>query len=221
MEKSSLYQELLARLDNQLVFLRDKPEETARTTLAALWCAAAGKPVSVERAAAQPLEALDSEHKQIHIEELINFYSSPARAFLQKRFAIQTYDQSLLLPIREPFSLQRFDDTKIRQQLLTVFKHAASDEQVQAAEIEQKLKLSRAKGLLPYGDIGDNDFARQSQIMHAFIQKIPDQHQQADAEKKLPFSLAINDFELSGTLEHLNDIKQRILIQPAQPYGKT
>lgn len=58
-----LYKEILTRLEDQLVILQDKPEETAETTLAALWCAAAGNPLSVERAVTQSLGELDAQQQ--------------------------------------------------------------------------------------------------------------------------------------------------------------
>ena len=60
---SALYRDALARLKEQLVLLQDKPEETAETTLAALWCAASGTPLSVQNAASQPLERLDNSQQ--------------------------------------------------------------------------------------------------------------------------------------------------------------
>ena len=75
MTHSELYTDLLTRLAGSLVFLPDKPEETAETTLAALWCAAAGTPLSVEAAAARPLADLDGEQQ------------TALRAFVQQRLA--------------------------------------------------------------------------------------------------------------------------------------
>ncbi len=60
---SQLYKECLVRLEDNLATLPDKPEETSATTLAALWCAAAGIPLSVESAATQPLAELDEEQQ--------------------------------------------------------------------------------------------------------------------------------------------------------------
>jgi release factor glutamine methyltransferase len=63
--KPQLYRELFDRLQDNLVVLQDKPEETTETTLAALWCAAAGTPVSVEKAALQPIAKLDTEQREL------------------------------------------------------------------------------------------------------------------------------------------------------------
>jgi release factor glutamine methyltransferase len=55
----ALYRECEALLATSLQTLNDKPEETLTSTLSALWHAAAGKPLSVQRATDSPLPALD------------------------------------------------------------------------------------------------------------------------------------------------------------------
>ena len=54
------FTDLLARLNASFRPLADKPEETAETTLRALWCAASGSPRSIELAATTQLPALDA-----------------------------------------------------------------------------------------------------------------------------------------------------------------
>jgi hypothetical protein len=48
--RGALYRELLAETTTRLQILSDKPEETAESTLRALWQAATGVPMSAERA---------------------------------------------------------------------------------------------------------------------------------------------------------------------------
>ena len=57
---NEVYRTLLERLDAELRFLPDKPEENANTTLRALWHAAAGTPLSAEAAAEGELPELDA-----------------------------------------------------------------------------------------------------------------------------------------------------------------
>jgi release factor glutamine methyltransferase len=71
----ALYQECEALLATSLQTLSDKPEETVASTLSALWHAAAGKPLSVQRAADFPLPALDANA------------SAQLRTLLQQRIA--------------------------------------------------------------------------------------------------------------------------------------
>lgn len=53
------YRQLLDKLSRELSILPDKPEETAESTLRALWNAAAGFPMSAELATSSPLPVLD------------------------------------------------------------------------------------------------------------------------------------------------------------------
>ena len=62
---TSLYNLLLDQLAAKLNLLPDKPEETPKTTLIALWCTAAGNPLSAERAAEILLDDLDSRQEKI------------------------------------------------------------------------------------------------------------------------------------------------------------
>jgi release factor glutamine methyltransferase len=58
-EDKALWRTYEAALTSSVQFLADKPEETAQSTLAALWLTAAGTPCSVERAPSTPLPTLD------------------------------------------------------------------------------------------------------------------------------------------------------------------
>jgi release factor glutamine methyltransferase len=59
MTQTDFYETHLQHLTQALVVLPDKPEETPETTLAALWFAAAGRPLSVEAASQAPRPDLD------------------------------------------------------------------------------------------------------------------------------------------------------------------
>lgn len=56
-----LFQDLISRLSAGLMLLPDKPEETPDSTLRALWQAAAGVPLSVQKAGSVPLPVLDAK----------------------------------------------------------------------------------------------------------------------------------------------------------------
>lgn len=69
-----LFQELTTQLLAGLSLLPDKPEETPDSTLRALWHAAAGAPLSVQKAGNLPLPALDAsglDHLQVLIGQRI------------------------------------------------------------------------------------------------------------------------------------------------------
>jgi release factor glutamine methyltransferase len=70
MNKDELFHKLSAKLENQIHFLEDKPEETISSTLNALWLKAAGTPVSAEKAVNLSLPDL-TEKQQKYLNELI------------------------------------------------------------------------------------------------------------------------------------------------------
>jgi exodeoxyribonuclease V gamma subunit len=168
----------------------------------------------------EPLETLDDQYKQIPVNDLIGFFINPARTFLHKRFSIQTYDNELLLPTREPFELARFDDLKIRDQLLNE-RYSQSSESSQPIETDDAILVSRAKGFLPYGEIGDQDFLNEKQRIEAFVKQLP----AVTPEEKCTVELNIGEFTLTGDIKHLitqpdtHSIEQRI-IHTGQAYAK-
>ena len=58
-ESLALFHRFLNQLELSLKVLPDKPDESATNTLSALWHTAAGQPISVQRAAVEPLPPLD------------------------------------------------------------------------------------------------------------------------------------------------------------------
>lgn len=163
-----------------------------------------------------PLEELEADHKHINLNDIIAFYQSPAREFLKKRFAINTYDNDLVLPSREPFELESFVDRTIRHQIL---QSNDKNEEVKQISMEidcnDALLVSRAKGLLPHGDIGDEIFAKERQTMDVFVQQLP-KFTPLDNEI---FTLEIGQFQLSGELTQLTETG-RVVEQVAGAYAR-
>ena len=75
---------------------------------------------------------------------------------------MQTFDQNLSLLNREPFELESFKDQDLRKLMLE-----RDDDSI------DKQLLARAKGLLPYGQIGEEIYQKQKQIMETFITELP------------------------------------------------
>jgi len=153
------------------------------------------------------LNDLSDEHKSISLDELIKFYQNPARAFLQRRFSIQTFDDDITLPIREPFEIERFKDREVRELIM-------------ASEINDdtdNLTLARAKGLLPYGEIGDTLYNNEKQIIETFQAQLPEIENIESQFFSLPLALPAGDFVLHGELNHLSETG-RVIQQVSSPY---
>lgn len=65
MIEPALFLQHLARLETEVSILPDHPEETAESTLRALWATAAGRPLSVVAAADHALEPLSAEGERL------------------------------------------------------------------------------------------------------------------------------------------------------------
>jgi release factor glutamine methyltransferase len=66
----SLYDELLQRLEADLVVLPDKPDETPRATLHCLWGVAAGTPLAISETLTFALPPLD-DTQRLHLRDLV------------------------------------------------------------------------------------------------------------------------------------------------------
>ncbi len=148
------------------------------------------------------LDELDDSHKTITLDALIKFYQNPARSFLQQRFSIQTFDDDISLNIREPFELESFKDREIRELIMPC------DDGIQDVQL-----IARAKGLLPYGEIGDAIFNHEKQTIDTFKAQLPELEQQ-DTQN---FSLTLGDFKLQGKLDNLTQ-SGRIITHVTTPY---
>jgi len=156
----------------------------------------------------EPLTTLGDEYKNISLDAFIKFYQNPARSFLQHRFSIQTFDDDITLPIREPFELERFKDREIREMVMAC--EVESDDSSTAADGSL---LARAKGLLPYGEIGDTLYNNEKQTIETFQAQLPD----IELNKPQFFSISLGEFSLHGELNLLTTTG-RIIQQVTSPY---
>ncbi len=148
------------------------------------------------------LAELEDSYKRITLDELIKFYQNPARSFLQQRFSIQTFDDDITLPIREPFELESFKDREIREMIMPCEKSTTN------AQL-----IARAKGLLPYGEIGDAVFNNEKQVIDTFKAQLPE----LELQDSQYFSISLGDFHLDGKLDKLTS-SGRFVQQLTSPY---
>ena len=159
----------------------------------------------------QPLSPLSDDFKKVSLNDLITFYKNPSRAFLKTRFQIDSYDNDNELNTREPFALEAFKERDIRQLILKDFDRLA-DENINP---EDEIKLNaRAKGLLPYGQIGDTLYAKEKHTAEAFAQQLPD----INSRPNSVIAFNINGFELLANIDQLSD-NGRYIAQVGRPFA--
>jgi len=168
----------------------------------------------------KPLKPLTVEKKQVHLEQLIRFFQSPARVFLQERFSISDFDKGLELAIREPFEIEAFKDREIRQQILQAHDCHESNNETSATindTVNANIRdIIRAKGLLPYGEIGDKLFDNEVNTINQFVSMLPE----IESGTKQPFIVEFSEgFTLHGELNNITE-NGRIIRQVGKAYAR-
>jgi len=163
----------------------------------------------------QALEEPDDSYKEISLIDLISFYKNPARYFLKHRFAIQTFDDDPSLNIREPFELESFKDREVRN--LVLENRASQNPAQEIRESDHEELIARAKGLLPYGQIGDEIYHREKHITENFIANLPEDVDHAQSANH-HFKLKLGDFSIHGNIDQLMD-KGRLLKVVTKPFA--
>ena len=105
----------------------------------------------------------------ITLEELVGFFANPQKAFLRNTLGIYLRDQAEEWNNEEPFALENFTDSRVREgilanQLAQVLEEPdqeieelddVSTESIESAEsTEEGFAINKARGLLPHGEYG-------------------------------------------------------------------
>ena len=141
------------------------------------------------------LPELDATEKRLTLESFVRFFQQPARTFLQKRFGLRLHETSADISEREPFALESYRDSDVRD---SIFQQLTYHE-----PIEQSLPLLRAQGWLPHGELGELLFTEQAAVAQQFYTK--QQATQTLARRREPVHLPIGDFQLNGVLKGITD----------------
>ncbi|HLC15688.1 MAG TPA: exodeoxyribonuclease V subunit gamma [Thermodesulfovibrionia bacterium] len=106
----------------------------------------------------------DETYRTVDIEQLIRFFSNPARFLLNKRLGLYLEDRSFTLVEREPFSLNALEQYSLCQNLI--------EQSLKGLSLKDAFHVIQAAGVLPHGNAGKLVFARVEQEVTAFIDKV-------------------------------------------------
>ncbi len=151
----------------------------------------------------KPLTSLSEDYKNLSLNQLIDFYKNPSRAFLKLRFGIDHTYEEKELNIREPFEVESFKERDIRNLILS-----------ETIDDDDKALIARAKGLIPYGEIGDAIYNKERITVQTFEQQLPEIENLPD----ISFTLQLKEFELQATINNLSDIG-RCVKQVSTPFA--
>lgn len=144
---------------------------------------------------AESLPEADESWRFVSLNQLINFFSHPARYLAEQRLGIYFEDSAPTLESREPFSLTGLEAWSVKQQLLAGRMQDLATEQIQP--------VIAASGILPQGQFADLLFNQQLETVDAFAEQLKPLKPNTLIEP-LAFEIACGEFTLTGQLQGLS-----------------
>ena len=143
-----------------------------------------------------PLPEAESEWRTVSLDQLIRFFSNPARFLIQQRLGFYLEEGEDLLEDNEPFELDYFGTSDLRNKLL--------DLRLEGKSIKETLPLLRAQSSLPHGEVGNAIFAQEANAVESFAKTLAGTLTAAAVEPDL-LHVQIGGFQLVGALEKLTE----------------
>jgi exodeoxyribonuclease V gamma subunit len=144
----------------------------------------------------EPLPEADESWRQFTRDQLVRFFTHPAKFLLKERLRIRFELDEDELESREPFELDGLEAWQLRQQLLEAHLSQRSDEGLKP--------IIQATGLLPQGFIGDAWFDKETEAVDEFITQLTP-HLAAGVNESVTIDLNIDGFQLNGQLENVTE----------------
>ncbi|MDX1574309.1 MAG: exodeoxyribonuclease V subunit gamma, partial [Methylophaga sp.] len=143
---------------------------------------------------AESLPEADDSWRFVSLNQLINFFSHPARYLAEQRLGIYFEDSAGTLESREPFALNGLEAWSVKQQLLAGRMQDVATEQIQP--------VIAASGVLPQGQFADLLFNQQLETVDAFAEQLKPLKPDTPLEP-LAFEIECGDFTVTGQLQGL------------------
>ncbi|MBW2506448.1 MAG: exodeoxyribonuclease V subunit gamma [Deltaproteobacteria bacterium] len=135
------------------------------------------------------------EFKHVELQELIRFFSHPARYILTQRVGIAPIEDSQALKTSEPFNLEGLARYKLENSIL--------DHLLRNQDCDRLYQIKKAAGKLPHGMPGKIYFNRLVTELASFQTMLTDILEGQEL-KKLQIDLAAGDFKLTGFLDNVS-----------------
>ena len=152
------------------------------------------KPEQVCPIITPPLSTPSDVHKQIELDELINFFSHPARYLLVKKIGISAVEENRNFETSEPFVIRDLERYKLENDILKQL--------VEGHDWEKLYEIKKAAGSLPHGRTGEIHFTRALSEVQSFKRILDSLLLQQKIEQR-EVNLFVNDHRISGQLENL------------------
>ncbi len=138
-------------------------------------------------------EALEGE-RQVAVSDLVAFFRSPARYFLQRRLGVRLPGADSEPEESEPFELEGLERYGVEQLLL--------EREIATGKLEELYPFLSAGGLLPHGAVGRSRFLAVSGEIRSFVQRHAEVLR-GEPRSSVDLALEAGGFRLTGKLEGL------------------
>ncbi len=143
----------------------------------------------------RPLGEPEPEFRHLSIDDLIRFFTNPARAFLQRRMKLFLPDEPEEIEEREVFHLEKLGETRLKKQLL--------ESLIDGHDSVAVRETLRAEGSLPVGTAGDLAFLATDANVEEFWKLLAPQLP-FPALPPLDVVLTVGAFQITGRIHPLN-----------------
>jgi exodeoxyribonuclease V gamma subunit len=146
-----------------------------------------------------PLPPPPEEHRQIELQELVRFFSHPARYLMVRRLGIAPIEESLTLEKSEPFTVKGLARYKLENDILA---HLLA-----GRDCNELYLIKKAAGELPHGRMGKILFGQLVSHLQAFHKTLAPLFSGQELQA-LQINLTIGDYRITGQLDHVGTLGQ-------------
>jgi exodeoxyribonuclease V gamma subunit len=129
--------------------------------------------------------------RQLDIEALCSFFANPSRFLLQKRLGIFLGESKTLPDEKENFYLEQLEKYQVEAELV----HCKMD----GRDPMEMGPVLKARGILPYGAIGQYELQRLVPEVEQFVQRLGN-YQKGRAPETIELNMTVDDFVIHGML---------------------
>jgi exodeoxyribonuclease V gamma subunit len=104
--------------------------------------------------------------RSLDIETLANFFSNPAKFLIQRRLGVFLEDMKMLVDEKENFKLEGLEKYLVAQALV--------QRRMGGLDLEEQAPVFKAKGILPYGNVGVYEFKRLTPDVEYYVRRLDD-----------------------------------------------
>lgn len=137
---------------------------------------------------------LPEQQKEITINDLIDFYKSPVKYFLEKRLCLKIPQDNYASEESEPFTIDSLDKYQIKQELL--------EKKLLNQDAKEVYEICKAQGVFPVGAAGDYHYAGLESQARDFAQAV-NRAIEGKEPDKISIDLTVNGLQITGTIDNI------------------